>query len=55
VEALWGALGEPRLDAETVEILTRQARSFDGSMAELAARRDEAQIRVMRALGDVGA
>jgi ketoreductase RED1 len=55
MEALWAALGQASFDADTTNILTAQAEHFDGTVAELATRRDEAQIRLMRALGEIGA
>lgn len=54
-EALWAVLGQASFDADTTGILTTQAENFDGTVAELAARRDEAQIRLMRALDEIGA
>jgi ketoreductase RED1 len=52
LEALWAQLGTPALDGQTNELLSRQAQNFDGSVAELAGHRDEAQIRLMRALDE---
>jgi len=49
--ALWSQLGAPSLDDPTTELLGAQAAHFDGTVAELAQRRDEAQIRLLRALG----
>ncbi len=49
--ALWSQLGAPSLDDPTTELLAAQAAHFDGTVAELAQRRDEAQIRLLRALG----
>ena len=54
LEALWAILGQPRLDADTTRLLTTQAEHFGGTVAELAARRDQAQIRLMQALGELG-
>jgi ketoreductase RED1 len=51
--ALWAQLGTPSLDRATVELLGAQAQRFDGTVAELARRRDEAQIRLIRALGEL--
>ena len=53
--AIWPHLGNPTLDAPLVEQLTEQAGHFDGSVAELAIRRDDAQIRLMRALDELPA
>jgi ketoreductase RED1 len=54
LEGLWAILGQPRLDADTTRLLTTQAEHFGGTVAELAARRDQAQIRLMQALGELG-
>jgi ketoreductase RED1 len=54
LEALWAILGQPRLDADTTRLLTAQAEHFGGTVAELATRRDQAQIRLMQALGEPG-
>jgi hypothetical protein len=35
-------------------LLTTQAEHFGGTVAELATRRDQAQIRLMQALGELG-
>jgi ketoreductase RED1 len=51
--AMWPHLGNPTLDASLIEQLTEQARHFDGSVATLASRRDDAQIRLMRALDEL--
>jgi ketoreductase RED1 len=53
--AIWPHLGNPTLDAPLIEQLTEQAGHFDGSVAELAIRRDDAQIRLMRALDELPA
>jgi ketoreductase RED1 len=53
--AIWPHLGNPILDAPLIEQLTEQAGHFDGSVAELAIRRDDAQIRLMRALDELPA
>jgi ketoreductase RED1 len=52
LQALWSQLGTPALDAPTADLLSKQAQDFDGSVAELAQRRDEAEIRLMRALDE---
>ena len=54
LEALWAILGQARLDADTTRLLTTQAEHFGGTVAELATRRDQAQIRLMQALGELG-
>jgi ketoreductase RED1 len=53
--ALWPHLGNPTLDAALIEQLTEQAGHFDGSVADLAIRRDDAQIRLMRTLDELPA
>jgi ketoreductase RED1 len=55
LEGLWAILGQARLDADTTRLLTTQAEHFGGTVAELATRRDQAQIRLMQALGELGA
>ncbi len=54
MEATWPGLGSPAFDEATVARLTEQARQAFGDMpvGELAARRDRAQIALMRVLGD---
>jgi ketoreductase RED1 len=52
-EALWAILGQAHLDADTTRLLTTQAEHFGGTVAELATRRDQAQIRLMQALGEL--
>jgi ketoreductase RED1 len=54
MEALWAILGQPRLDADTTRLLTTQAEHFATTVPELATRRDQAQIRLMQALGELG-
>ncbi|MFI9757476.1 3-hydroxyacyl-CoA dehydrogenase family protein [Streptomyces sp. NPDC051963] len=49
LEGLWHDLGTPELDEPTVRLLSGQAR-FGASVEELDAARDEAQVRVMRAV-----
>ncbi|MBB2740942.1 UNVERIFIED_ORG: ketoreductase RED1 [Microbispora rosea subsp. rosea] len=53
LEEWWGRLGTPHLDGPTVALLNEQAQNFGGSVAELAAERDAAQIAVMRVLGEL--
>ncbi|RLV04641.1 hydroxylacyl-CoA dehydrogenase [Streptomyces griseocarneus] len=52
MEATWPGLGSPSFDEPTVALLTEQAEEAfaDGPVGELAARRDRAQIALMRAL-----
>lgn len=53
MEALWAILGQVSFDADTTRILTTQAEGFGGTITELATRRDDAQIRLMEALGEI--
>ncbi|MFF3565603.1 3-hydroxyacyl-CoA dehydrogenase NAD-binding domain-containing protein [Streptomyces sp. NPDC002574] len=50
LEAAWRGLGTPALDERTVGLLSAQA-DFGASIVELETARDQAQIKVMRALG----
>jgi ketoreductase RED1 len=54
MEALWAILGQARLDADTTRLLMTEAEHFGGTVAELATRRDQLQIRLMQALGELG-
>jgi len=54
MEALWSQLGAPSLDPQTVALLTKGAADFGGTVGELAAQRDAAEIRLMRALSGTG-
>jgi ketoreductase RED1 len=53
MQALWSQLGTPSLDPQTVDLLTKEAGSFGDTVAELAAQRDDAEIRLMRALDEI--
>ena len=53
MQALWSQLGTPSLDPQTVDLLTKEAGSFGGTVAEVAAQRDDAEIRLMRALDEI--
>jgi ketoreductase RED1 len=53
LEALWKTLGTAAFDEATVATLTAQAANFGGSVEELAARRDDAELRLLRALDEV--
>ena len=53
--ALWSQLGAPTFDTQTVDLLTEQAKHFDGIVPELATRRDDAQIKLMQALDETPA
>ena len=55
LEALWKVLGTATFDEATVATLTAQAANFGGSVEELAARRDDAELRLLRALDEVPA
>ncbi|MFI9272003.1 3-hydroxyacyl-CoA dehydrogenase NAD-binding domain-containing protein [Kitasatospora sp. NPDC052896] len=52
--SMWPALGNPTFDEATTALLIDQARQAfgDGTIEELAAERDRAQIALMRALGE---
>jgi ketoreductase RED1 len=52
-EVTWPSLGTPSLDEPTLALLTEQAQHFGGTVEELAARRDEAIVRLMRALDEI--
>lgn len=54
MEAAWPGLGSPAFDEPTVALLTEQAEQAFGNVpvGELAARRDRAQIALMRALAE---
>jgi hypothetical protein len=51
--ALVPQLGSPSLDPQTVDLLTKQAGDFGGTVAELAEEREDAEIRLMRALDEI--
>jgi hypothetical protein len=51
--ALWPQLGNPSLDPQTVDLLTKPAGDFGGTVAELAEKGDDAEIRLMRALDEI--
>jgi ketoreductase RED1 len=53
LEGLWKVLGTATFDEKTVATLTAQAANFAGSVEELAARRDDAELRLLRALDEV--
>jgi ketoreductase RED1 len=55
LEGLWKVLGTATFDEKTVATLTAQAANFAGSVEELAARRDDAELRLLRALDEVPA
>lgn len=51
LESLWKDLGDPTFDEATVKLLSDQA-DFGASVEELETARDQAQIKVMRVLGE---
>ncbi|MFF2964058.1 hypothetical protein ACFVT1_35375 [Streptomyces sp. NPDC057963] len=51
LQSLWDDLGTPTFDEPTVRLLSQQAVS-DVLIDTLAAQRDQAQIKVMHALGE---
>jgi ketoreductase RED1 len=53
MEALWPSLGAPSFDEPTVALLSEQAQHFGGTVQQLAVRRDQAIIQLMRAFGQV--
>jgi ketoreductase RED1 len=53
MEATWPNLGAPSFDEPTVALLSEQAEHFGGTVEQLAAKRDAAEIALMRALADV--
>jgi ketoreductase RED1 len=50
IEEQWPALGTPSLDERTVALLSEQAQHFGGTVEELAARRDQAIVQLIRTL-----
>ena len=46
----WPSLGAPSLDEATVAVLNEQAQHFGATVDQLAATRDEAIVRLLRAL-----
>jgi ketoreductase RED1 len=55
LEAMWKALGTATFDDQTVATLTAQAANFGAPIEQLEARRDDAELRVLRALDEVPA
>jgi ketoreductase RED1 len=49
-EVSWPSLGTPSLDEATVAMLNEQAQHFGTTVDQLAAKRDEAIVRLLRAL-----
>jgi ketoreductase RED1 len=54
-EVNWPSLGSPSLDEPTVALLSEQAQQFGATVEQLAARRDDAIVRLMRALREIPA
>jgi ketoreductase RED1 len=54
-EVTWPSLGTPSLDGPTVAMLSEQAQHFGATVDQLAARRDEAILSLMRALRQIPA
>jgi ketoreductase RED1 len=55
IEEQWPALGNPSLDERTVALLSEQAQHFGGTVEQLAARRDQAIVQLIRTLREVPA
>ena len=55
IEEGWPGLGTPSLDEPTVALLNEQAQHFGGTVEQLAARRDQAIVQLIRTLRDVAA
>jgi ketoreductase RED1 len=55
IEEQWPALGTPSLDEPTVALLSEQAQHFGGTVEELAARRDQAIVQLIRTLREIPA
>ncbi|MER6074292.1 hypothetical protein ACFYZB_41650 [Streptomyces sp. NPDC001852] len=55
MEQSWKFLGGPTFDEATVKLLSEQAEAYlgDRPIEELATQRDQAQIALMRALGEL--
>jgi len=53
MEAGWAGLGNPTFNQPTVALLSEQAEHFGGSIPALAARRDRAQIAVLKTLEEM--
>jgi ketoreductase RED1 len=54
-EEIWPALGTPSLDERTVALLNEQAQHFGASVEQLAARRDQAIVQLIRTLREIPA
>ena len=54
-EEIWPSLGAPSLDERTVALLCEQAQHFGGTVEQLAARRDQAIVQLIRTLREIPA
>lgn len=54
-EETWHALGAPFLDEPTLALLSEQAQHFGGTVEQLAARRDQAIVQLIRTLREIPA
>jgi ketoreductase RED1 len=52
-EETWASLGAPSLDEPTVALLNEQAQHFGATVEQLAARRDEAIVQLIRTLREI--
>ncbi len=52
-EEIWPSLGAPSLDEPTVAVLNEQGQHFGGTVEQLAARRDQAIIQLIRTLREI--
>ena len=52
-EQIWPSLGTPSLDEPTIALLNEQAQHFGATVEQLAARRDEAIIQLIRTLREI--
>ena len=54
-EESWASLGAPSLDEPTIALLNEQAQHFGGTVEQLAARRDQAIVQLIRTLREIPA
>jgi ketoreductase RED1 len=55
LDETWLSLGAPSLDERTVTLLSEQTQHFGGTVEQLAARRDEAIVQLIRTLREIPA
>ena len=55
LEETWGSLGAPSLEEPMVALLSEQAQHFGSSVEQLAARRDQAIVQLIRTLREIPA